>query len=503
MTHAAIIILAWNGTNYLPACLEAVLAQDGPPAEVIVVDNASTDDSREIVRRYAPRVRLIENTHNLGFSGGNNVGLAAVADAEVVILLNQDTVVHPGWLKAMLATFALDDRIGIVGCKALYPDGRIQHAGARLNRLDSSTTHIGQYETDHGQYDTLADMDYVTGASFAIHRRVLARLGGLNDQFYPAYYEEIDYCLRAQRAGFRVVYQPRAVMVHHETTSVPKASMWLASLIHRNRLLLACRHWSEAELMALLDNEQAEMATIGHPDELFARGRAYATHLLTLPMLAEQRQHDRTLGEPWSVGQLRELTHRLQTLRLAAYQRMAALIMAEPPPVFSVSLPGLPELPAMPGLPELLPASRWDDLNALAAFEEDLAPAARLPGFGWLITRVRAWWLATFVRPYIIPILYRQARYNQQVVHCLQSQHAALHAHWQALAGHQQALTGHQQALAGHQQALAGHQQALAGHQQALAKAHTRVETTRQALTRYVDLLAEDDLVWPSNQSQI
>src|SRR5690554_2286442 len=190
MLAASVIIPVWNGAQELPACLDALLAEPEitqGDCEVLAVDNASTDGSAELLADYAqryPQVRLIRNPANLGFGGGCNVGLAQ-AQGEVLILLNQDTEVRPGWLAALLAAFA-DPTIGIAGSKALYPDGTLQHAGGVVD-AQGSGSHRGYGEPDRGQYDDLAGVDYVTGASLALRRALYEQIGGFDEGFGLAY----------------------------------------------------------------------------------------------------------------------------------------------------------------------------------------------------------------------------------------------------------------------------------------------------------------------------
>lgn len=412
----AVIILSWNGERFLRSCLEAVLAQNYPALEVLVVDNGSTDQSAAIVQTFAPRVRLIQTSENLGFAGGNNVGLRNT-QAEIVILLNQDTVVQPGWLAAMVETLA-DSTIGIVGGKALYPDEKtIQHAGARVKPGNALTEHIGVGELDAGQYDQLTDMDYVTGAAFAIHRRVLERLGELDADYYPAFYEEVDYCYRTRRAGFRVVYQPRAVFLHHETASLPARSYAQASALHRNRLRFILRQWGWAELEAFVASDRSTNTTVGGEDEVAARARAYFEAMLALPTIVAQRQADVTLGPPLLDSQTRWVFDNLQALRQQALTRLPEIITTATP------ISASPVSGEAAWLERLVRAA-----EERAVPQEQMAPISSAPVVGPLITWLRALWLAVMVRPYLIPLLQQQWEYNAQLVQVARyvSQRAAI-----------------------------------------------------------------------------
>lgn len=401
--HCAVIVLSWNGEKYLAACLDALIAQTDGQVELIVVDNASTDASQDIIRRYLPRVRLIANSTNLGFSGGNNIGLT-VTEAEVVVLLNQDTEVRPDWLNAILKTFQSDTNIGIVGCKALYSDGRIQHAGASINAVSAFATHIGQGEDDHGQYDEPMDMDYVTGAAFAIHRKVLEQLGGLDEGFNPALYEEVDYCYRARRLGYRVVYQPQAVLVHYESTALPKPHYELYSLLHRNRLRFVLLHWTIDQWLSWMEVEQTAIGKIELLPEVLARSRVYIETALRWPSMGLMRQANPQLGGELSNEQIEQIQAHLLTLWNLARRRISSLLSQaqhyQNNQLFE---------------PSLSQASVKNRLGPnTASWEPDVRSAVPWigPGIDWF----RRVWLNTFVRPYVVPI-FQQLMQQQYQLH--------------------------------------------------------------------------------------
>lgn len=242
------IILAWNGVAYLEPCLGAVLGQGYPDLEAIVVDNGSSDGSADLVAGRFPQVRLIRNEHNLGFGGGNNVGLEA-ATGELLIMLNQDTVVQPGWLDALVEAFE-DPTVGLVGCKILYPDGEtIQHAGGYLLWPIAEGKHYGIGERDGGQYDEPHEVEYVTGAALAMRRAVYAQIGGFDEQFFPGYYEDTDLCLRARHAGFKVLYWPPALVYHHQGGSLEHRPYHQQYLIFRNQVRFVFKHCTVGEIL--------------------------------------------------------------------------------------------------------------------------------------------------------------------------------------------------------------------------------------------------------------
>ena len=237
---ASVIIPVWNGKKFLSDCLEAVLAQRDLSFEVIVVDDCSSDDSADFISCNYPQVRLLRNEHNLGFAGTCNVGMRA-AWGDILVLLNQDTVVRPGWLAALVKMFDAE-QVGVVGCKILYPDGRtVQHAGGWIEWPLGLTYHYGHHEPDDGRWDEPRPVDFVTGASMALRRSVLDAVGLLDEGFWPGYFEDTDFCVRAGQAGYEVWYTPEAVLVHQESgAQSDPLRRWEAH--HRGRLRFVLKH---------------------------------------------------------------------------------------------------------------------------------------------------------------------------------------------------------------------------------------------------------------------
>lgn len=285
---ASVIVLAWNGIRFLDTCLSAVLAQDYADFKVIVVDNGSADGSPDLVAERFPTVRLIRNENNLGFAGGCNVGLRA-ATGDVLVLLNQDTQVQPGWLATLMETFK-EPAIGIAGCKALYPDGSIQHAGGFIYGRRAETEHIGRSQPDRDRFAALCDADFVTGAALAISRVALARIGLLDEGFYPAYYEDTDWCYTAREAGFRVVYVPGARLIHHEAPTAQRESHEHKYALHRGRMRFVFKHWPQERLrQEFVPAERAWAASLGRTVEMMAARRAYLTTMLDVGSIAAFR----------------------------------------------------------------------------------------------------------------------------------------------------------------------------------------------------------------------
>jgi len=238
--QTSIVIPVWNGIHFLPACLDALLAQQTGTQtfEIIAVDNASNDGSGDLIAQRYPQVRLLRNRQNQGFAGGCNRGIEA-AQGDLIVLLNQDTQVQADWLP-ILTRVALDPANGVVGCKTLYPDGKtVQHAGGWIDWPLGLSHHRGQGEPDGAAWNQSGPVEFVTGAALAVRRSVLDQIGLLDEAFWPGYFEDADFCLRVQTAGYAVIYCAEAVVLHQESASwTARSGMSAAYQQGRLRFLL-------------------------------------------------------------------------------------------------------------------------------------------------------------------------------------------------------------------------------------------------------------------------
>lgn len=243
MTTVSVIVPLWNGEKWIRLCLAALARQSqaAPFAvETVVVDNHSADDSAGIVEREFPWARLLRNGRNLGFAGGCNAGLAA-AGGDLLVLLNQDTIVQPGWLAGLAA--ALEEKgAGVAGSLALLADGqRVQHAGGEVAWPLGVARHRGYGEPLAPAWQQPGPVPFVTGASLALRREVLEAIGPLDDGFWPGYYEDVDFCLRAQEAGYSVHYAPDSILIHAEGGSFGASSYSRWAQL-RGRLRFCLKH---------------------------------------------------------------------------------------------------------------------------------------------------------------------------------------------------------------------------------------------------------------------
>ena len=208
----SIIIPNWNGAHFLPACLNSLRAQTHHEHEVIVADNASTDNSRELIARDYPEVKVVALDHNTGFTGACNAGLIA-SRGKIKILLNNDTEVEPNWIEEVIAAFDRHPKAGIVASKMLLFDRRDTfHTAGDLYRIDGIPANRGVWQKDENQFQEGLVFSACGGAA-AYRAEMLDQIGLLDYDFFFSC-EDIDLAWRAQLAGWQAVYAPKAVVYH-------------------------------------------------------------------------------------------------------------------------------------------------------------------------------------------------------------------------------------------------------------------------------------------------
>jgi len=217
-----VVVLNWNGRDVIEACLESLRKVKEPAIEVLVVDNASTDGSNELVRSMYPDVELIENESNLMFAEGNNVGIRRALErgARYILLLNNDTEVESDFLAFMLEAIERESTVGVVGPKILYYDtpGKIWYGGGSFYPLLWVPRHLNIRKTDGTFEDVGGETGYVSGCAMLVRRETFEDVG-LLDPSYFIYCEDVDFCLRARRKGWLCLYEPRARVYHKVSSS--------------------------------------------------------------------------------------------------------------------------------------------------------------------------------------------------------------------------------------------------------------------------------------------
>lgn len=285
---ASLIIPVWNGAQVLPESLDAVTRCSGAELlEIICVDNCSRDESAQLIASRYPQVHLLRQPVNLGFAGGVNSGIEA-ARGDVLVLLNQDCIVQPGWLSLLLEELNNHSEFGIVGCRISNADGTLNHAGAVIRRPDGYGMHL----TDEDSNQTRS-VESVTGAAMAIRRETWTMVGRFDEGFYPAYYEDSDYCYRARSKGIQIGYAPSAHVIH-----LFSSREWQVEPIrhtanqHFARYRFVCKHFEGSEFGEFFKAESKAIKAEEYLDQTTSRVIAARDLLRGLPDILERRRID-------------------------------------------------------------------------------------------------------------------------------------------------------------------------------------------------------------------
>lgn len=273
MKKVSLIILNWNGIKDTLECLSSVKKSvvSDFSLEIIVVDNNSHDNSIEKIKKSFPEVIIIENKNNLGFAEGNNQGIkfAIERKSDFIILLNNDTYVDHNFIKEIVNSANINKSFGIISPKIYFAPnfeyhcerykeeerGRvIWYAGGRIDWKNILFSHKGVDDLDNSQFNKEEETDFATGCAMLIRREVFEKVGLLNEKYF-IYLEDVDLCIRARKAGYKIIYQPKGVIWHKNARSSGKPGSFLHTYyIIRNRLIFGMRYASLRTKLALLKN---------------------------------------------------------------------------------------------------------------------------------------------------------------------------------------------------------------------------------------------------------
>jgi len=222
MPRVSAIVVNWNAREDTRECIESLIKSDYPDLDIILVDNASSDGSVQYLRSLFSGITILENSTNERFARGSNKGMRFALDrgTQYVFLLNNDAVVEEATIGRLVGALEASSSIGFVGPKILYFSKRdvIWSAGGEVNFWTGITRHRGIREKDNGRYNDSVEVGYLTGCALMAKRELVEKIGLLDPSYY-IYGEDADWCLRASKAGFKIVYVPDARVWHKVSLS--------------------------------------------------------------------------------------------------------------------------------------------------------------------------------------------------------------------------------------------------------------------------------------------
>jgi len=239
----SVIIPNWNGKHFLAECIDSLRGQTFRDFETILVDNGSTDGSAEFAEgRYGDFIRVIRNKKNLGFTGGNNVGIEA-ARGQYIVLLNNDTWAEPTWLEELVKATHFDRPIGMWASKvySYYKRDQIEAVG-ELIYWDGLSRSRGQFEQERGQYEKIEEIFFPPGCG-GMYRKAVFQDIGLFDEDFFAYGDDAEIGIRARLAGWKGLYVPRAVVYHKNSGTGGQHSPFKAFYVERNRFWITLKYF--------------------------------------------------------------------------------------------------------------------------------------------------------------------------------------------------------------------------------------------------------------------
>ncbi|MCH7674735.1 glycosyltransferase family 2 protein, partial [candidate division KSB1 bacterium] len=212
------IIPVFNQSHYTYQCLKSILENSPQDLyEVIIVDDRSTDDTQKILNNIK-NIKVITNTENLGFLQNCNKGSKA-SKGEFILFLNNDTEVMQAWLTSMLSIFERFEKVGAVGAKLIYPDGKLQEAGGIIWKDGSGWNYGKRDNAEKPEYNYLREVDYCSAACLMVRADVFSEIGCFDERYIPGYFEDTDLAFSIRDQGYKVLYQPQAVVIHYEGVS--------------------------------------------------------------------------------------------------------------------------------------------------------------------------------------------------------------------------------------------------------------------------------------------
>lgn len=236
-----IVVINYNNFEDTIECIKSLNSIYYKNKKILIVDNYSKNNSVKELKAHIPSCDILQLNENLGFAGGNNVGIKKALElgADYVLLINNDTTVNKDFLDKMVEVFYKYEDVGIVGGKILnyYNKNLISHAGGNIDLFKYTTTHYGLNKFDSSEYNTEREVGFISGCLMLIKSEIFKSVGLLPEEYFM-YYEDTDYCLNVRENGYKLIYSPKAIIYHKvSASSGGEESPFFLKWNTRNRLL--------------------------------------------------------------------------------------------------------------------------------------------------------------------------------------------------------------------------------------------------------------------------
>jgi len=255
MPNISFIIVTWNSSRDITNCLNSVFSQKLDNIEVIIIDNASQDDTIELLQKRSEKLTLICNNRNLGFAWAVNQGLSAAA-GKYLVILNPDTVIQPDAVKKMLLLMDSDLKIGALGPQLLNTDGTIQpscrefprpvhlfYEFSGLSKIFPRHHKFGSWRMGYFDHQSSREVDQPMGACLMVRKSAIEQIGQMDAANFPMFFNEVDWCFRLRQRGWKIVFSPEARVVHLQGVSIKKARLAMTISSHRSLAAFFGKHY--------------------------------------------------------------------------------------------------------------------------------------------------------------------------------------------------------------------------------------------------------------------
>lgn len=305
----AIAVVSYNSAKWLDKCLSTLLdnVQNYPAkVEIGLIENGEPAQSAKLAKSFEwQNLKFFAAPQNLGYGGAANYGWENLV-GEICLVLNPDMSFPANWLLRLIEPFRHDPQIGVIGCKLLYEDKRIQHAGGIVKYGAALVETFGQGQIDDGRFDESYEAEFVTGAALAVRREIVEKLGGFDSSFFPGYFEDVDLCYRVRQLGYKIWYEGTATAFHYEGAAFGRGKSYYRAF-HRNRLRFALKHFSTRQLLE--EFLPAERARLMNTTEKADRLAALAVFQATRAWFLQGEEKDMSLLDETDSAQERLIEH--------------------------------------------------------------------------------------------------------------------------------------------------------------------------------------------------